>query len=80
MVVAGLKVNDLQVTLAGKGTNKISKISCANGKRKKMKQPYKPSAFESEIHPSHKILRFYALKGLHFALAGGFLFYLNIKI
>jgi hypothetical protein len=57
LVIAGLKVNDLQVTLAGKGTNKISKISCANGKRKKMKQPYKPSAFESEIHPSHKILR-----------------------
>lgn len=38
------------------------------------------SVEESEIHPSHKILRFYALKGLHFALAGGFLFYLNIKI
>lgn len=58
MVVAALNVNDLQVTLAGKGTNKISQfISCVNGKRKKMKQPYKPSAFESEIHPSHKILR-----------------------
>ncbi|MEI3322746.1 MAG: hypothetical protein V8R92_07405 [Eubacterium sp.] len=35
MVVAGLNVNDLQVTLAGKGTNKISQfISCVKGKRK----------------------------------------------
>jgi len=35
LVVAGLNVNYLQVTLAGKGTNKISKfISRVKGKRK----------------------------------------------
>ena len=82
-----LNVNDLQVALAGGRADKSEIIyAVATEKLKEKEKRISPRRLRAKYtHCTNlalyvNILRFYALKGLHFALAGGCLFYLNIKI
>ena len=75
-----LNVNDLQVALAGCRADKSATIYAVATKKLKVKgKQISPRRLRAKYTHRTKYFVFYALKGLYFALAGGFLFYLNLE-
>ena len=75
-----LNVNDLQVALAGGRADKSAIIYAVATEKLKVKgKQISPRRLRAKYTHRTKYFVFYALKGLYFALAGGFLFYLNLE-